>query len=194
MSGPHPLGPDDHGGGQPHGALAKAQQGVNRPSTISYAEKVSGNGGREKKNILDIVMERRDNTVNFNLTKDELAKLIFRKMSMKQTDVLKIDTAGFGRIQIELVPTVKPEDFINLPVFDIKVGVRTKFYRPHHRKDTLVTLSWLDLETPDNLVLHVLSHFGKIKSSVQWCKIKQIDNESDLAKLLNNVMSGERQV
>ena len=160
----------------------------------SYAGKVAGKTGREKRNILNVVLERRDTLINFNLTKDELAKLLLKKMKIKPADILKIDTSGFGKIQIELVNSVKPEDFVDLPVFDIKDGLRTKFYRPHHRKDTLVTLSWLDLETPDNLVLHILSHFGKIKSNVQWCKIKQEEDESALAKQLNSIMSGERQV
>jgi hypothetical protein len=56
-----------------------------------------------------------------------------------------------------------------------------------------VTISWLDLETLDELVHHVFSHFGTVKSSVKWCKIKEQEDESEEAKLINN-NSGERQV
>ena len=42
--------------------------------------------------------------------------------------------------------------------------------------------------------VHVLNHFGKIKSNVKWSKIKQEEGDSDLAKLLDNILSGERQV
>ena len=86
------------------------------------------------------------------------------------------------------------ENLINIPAFDIKEGLRTKFYRPHHRKDTLVTVNWMDLETPDEFLIHVLSHFGKFKSGVSWCKIKPEENESEQARLLNNILSGERQI
>ena len=64
------------------------------------------------------------------------------------------------------------------------------YYFPHHRKETLVTISWLDLETPDELLIHVLNHFGKVKSNVMWSKMKQEESDGDLEKLLNNILSG----
>ena len=140
MSGPHPLGPGGQGGGHPPGIPPSANSKEQQASTTSYAAKVTGKGGREKLNILDIVMERKDNSVSFNLSKEELAKLLFRKLQINPNDVLKIDTSGFGKIQVEFGKKVKPEDFINLPAFDIKEGVRTKFYKPHHRKEILVTI------------------------------------------------------
>ena len=78
-----------------------------------------------------------------------------------------------------------------LPAFEIQDGLRTKFFKPHHRKDALVTISWLDLETPDGLINHVFSHFGAMKSNIKWCKIKPENEESEEAKLLNNVLSGD---
>ena len=108
-----------------------------------------------KLNILDIFLERRDTRINFNLSKEELAKLLFSKMKINPGDILKIDTAGFGKIQIELKTHVKPEKFENLPVFTVSDGLSTKFYKPHHRKESLVTVSWLDLETSDEDLLHL---------------------------------------
>ena len=90
--------------------------------------------------------------------------------------------------------TVRLEKFTDLPVFDIREGLRTKFYRPHHREDTLVKISWLDLETPDELLLHILSFFGNPKSGVQYCTMKEEEGESELAKLLNDIPNGDRQV
>ena len=90
---------------------------------------------RVKLNVLDIFLERRDNSINYNLSKEELAKLLFKKMSIDPKFVLKIDTSGFGKINVELTNNVNPESMINLPAFDIRDGLRTKFYRPHHRKD-----------------------------------------------------------
>ena len=154
-------------GGEP-----KAPPDKTAGNGASYANKVSGKkaGERSKLNVLDIFLERRDNSINFNLSKEELAKLVFKKMVIDPKHCVKIDTSGFGKIHVELISSVNPESMINLPAFDIRDGLRTKFYRPHHRKDALVTINWLDIETPDSLVMHVLSHFGKIKSNVMWSK------------------------
>ena len=130
----------------------------------TYASKVTGRRNeRMKLNDLDIFLERKDNTISYNLSKEELAKLVFKKMAIDPKFVLKVDTSGFGKIHVELTNNVSPESMTNLPAFDIRNGLRTKFYRPHHRKDTLVTINWLDIETPDIPVTHILSHFGKIK-------------------------------
>ena len=115
-------------------------------------------------------------------------------MKIDPKKVIKIDTAAFRTIHVEFTQDIEPETFTNLPAFEICDGLRSKVYRPHHRKDTLVTISWLDLETPDELVSHVFSNFGTLKSNIQWCKIKQESEESEESKLLNNILSGERQV
>ena len=120
-----------------------------------------------KLNVLDVYLDRKYNSVSYNLSKEELAKLLFKKMTIDPKSVVKVDTSGFGKIHIEFASNVNLETMMNLPVFDIRKGLRTKFYRPHHRKYTLVTINWLDIETPDSLVSHVLGHFGKLKSNVQ---------------------------
>ena len=139
------------------------------------------------------MFERKDDSINYNLTKEKLSKLLFKKMKLEPKNIVKIDTSAFRTIHVELASDIDPESFIELPTFEIRDGLRTKIYRPHHRKDTLVTVSWLDLETPDELVFHVFSHFGKMKSNIQWCKMKQENDESEEAKLLNIILCGERQ-
>ena len=176
----------------------------NRPNQIqptipksggsSYAKIAGGGSGiRKKLNILDIVFERKDEGVSFNLSKAELSRLLFRKMKIDPKNIIKIDTSGFKKVLIELAQQIDPETFVNLPSFDIREGLRTKLYRPHHRKDTLVTVNWLDIETTDEFISHVFSHFGQLKSNIQWCKIKEVENETPEEKALNNILSGDRQ-
>ena len=183
---------------RPHDPGDASDQSADRGGggRVSYAARVSGGGGLRKKklNVLDIFLDRRNQEISFTLTKEELAKLLFKKMKIQSNQISKIDTSAFGKIHIEMKQNVKLEKFINLPVFDIREGLRTKFYRPHHREDTLVKISWLDLETPDELVLHILSFFGNPKSGVQYCTIKEEEGESELAKLLNDIPNGDRQV
>ena len=88
--------------------------------------------------------------------------------------------------------SVNLETMIDLPTFDIRKGLRTKLYRPHYRKENLVKVSWLKLETSDELVHHVFSHFGKLKSNIQGCKIQPKEGESELEKMLNNIEAEER--
>jgi len=63
----------------------------------SYAKITEGNIGRKKLNVMDIMLERRDNSVSFNLSKEELAKLLFEKMKLNPKEVRVIDTLGLVR-------------------------------------------------------------------------------------------------
>ena len=168
---------------------------VQGAGALTYASRVAGKqaNGRKKLNVLDIMLEKNTNRSNFNMSKEELSRLLFKKMKIDPKNVLKVDTSGFGKIFVELTDNINPENFGNLPAFDINEGLRVKYYKPHHRKESLITINWLDLETPDELLIHVFNHFGNVKSNVKWSKIKQEEGDSDMAKPLNNIMSGERQ-
>ena len=194
--GGYHKGLDDQGGGGGDDNQAGTVQNEQGQGPSSYASLVAGKQrkGRKKLNILDVMLERRDNTVNFNLKKDELARLLFKKMKLDPKNILKIDTSGYGKIHIEFKDGVAVDGFTNLPAFDIRDNLRVKYYTPHHRKETLVTISWLDLETPDEMLVHVFNHFGKVKSNVMWSKMKQEESDGELEKLLNNILSGERQL
>ena len=160
--------PPDGGGGVQG---VQPRQGVG----TSYAGRVVGKQAtaRKKLNVLDIMLERRDNRVNFNMSKEELSRLLFRKMKLDPKNIRKIDTSGFGKLLIELTDNIDPDSFAHLPAFDIHEGLRVKYYKPHHRKETLVTINWLDIETPDELLTHVFNHFGQVKSNIKWSKINQ---------------------
>ena len=113
---------------------------------------------------------------------------------MSLTLIVKLGPSStFGVIKIHLADNVNPDMFSNLPSLEIKPGLRTKFCRPHHRKDVLVTVSWLDMETPNELLYHLFSHFGKVNSSIADCVYKKNEKDSDLASLLDGVPNGERQ-
>ena len=155
MAGPNDLAPPGGGVSEGGGGVPAANGDQDGRVKMIYANKVSGlkPGERPKLNVLDIFLERKHDTVSFRLSKDDLAKLLFKKIRLDPMKVLKIDTPGFGKIHIEMDKSVQVESLINIRSFDIKDGLRTKFYRPHHHKDTLVTVSWIDLETPDEFLI-----------------------------------------
>ena len=103
--------PLDTGGG---GGNVGLQDGLGGVGGVSYASKVGGGmdgkarRARTKLNVLDIYLERRSNDINFNLSKEELSKLVFKKMRIQAKQVIKIDTSAFGKIHIELDKIVKP--------------------------------------------------------------------------------------
>ena len=63
------------------------------PDKTTYAVKAGGNApgqkGKRKLNVLDIILERRAKEVDFNLSKDELGKLLFQKLKLKPEYVIK---------------------------------------------------------------------------------------------------------
>ena len=97
------------GGGVPPD---RVQHGQGR-GTGTYAN-IAGNQvlGRKKLNVLDIMLERKDNSISYNLSKEELSKLLFKKMKLDPKSTMKIDTAGFGKIHVELKNEV---NFANTP-------------------------------------------------------------------------------
>ena len=189
--------PLDRGGGAGRQQNGQVHGSLSRPGgAVSYAGRVAGKQAnrRKKLNVLDIMLKPRDNRTSNNMNKEELSNYLFSKMKLDPKTVLKIDTSGFGQVNIELTDTINPESLVDLPAFDIHEGLRVKYDKPHHRKEYLVTIHWMDLEIPDELLVHVLGHFGNIKTNIRWSKIKQEEGYSDLAKLLNNIFSGERQI
>ena len=105
-------GVDDEvqGGVNNHNNGASSSYGVNSHSQnksgvpnnkISYARTVTGNiKGRDKLNILDIILERKDRSFSYNLTKDELAKLLIKKMKLSPAEIRKIDMTASKRARL----------------------------------------------------------------------------------------------
>ena len=122
----------DTGGGGGDKVQQSAGNHGHGQGAVSYAGLVAGKqpNGRKKLNILDIMLERRDNTVNFKLKRDELAKLLFIKVKLDPKSKLKIDTAGYGKIHAEFKDNVQIEGLVNLPAFDFRDNLRVKYYTP----------------------------------------------------------------
>ena len=79
------LRPHDPGDAHSHSACGDGR------GRMTYAAKAGGGVVKKKKklNVLDIILERRNQEISFTLSKEELAKLLFRKMQIQATQVLK---------------------------------------------------------------------------------------------------------
>ena len=82
MVGPDgPPPPGGQGSARHDQAQEIPQEG--QASKATYASKVTGSRNeRIKLNVLNVYLDRKDNIVNFNLSKEELAKLLFKKMAI----------------------------------------------------------------------------------------------------------------
>ena len=119
MVGPAGLPPPDEGPPRENGlhqsGAGVIQQG-NRAVQDTYASKVTGKRTeRTKLNILDMFLERKDSSVSYNLSKEELAKLLLKKMAIDPKFIIKVDTSGFGKLHIEMTNNINPESMSNLP-------------------------------------------------------------------------------
>ena len=67
----------------------------------SYANKVGkGVKKRKKLNILDILLERKDVTIDYNLKKEELSKLLFKKMKMSRLTLQHLEPSMWNLLQM----------------------------------------------------------------------------------------------
>ena len=48
---------------------------------------------RMKLNVLDVYLDRKYNSVRYNLSKEELAKLLLKKMTIDPKSAVKVDTS-----------------------------------------------------------------------------------------------------
>ena len=46
-----------------------------------------------KLNVLDVYLDRKYNSVSYNLSKEELAKLLLKKMTIDPKSAIKVDTS-----------------------------------------------------------------------------------------------------
>ena len=86
--------------------------GTTGPGPVSYSNITSGRRPRQKRNILEIILERDDRSINYRMSKEELGKLLFGKMKLAQSDVLGIDTSSrFGAVCVTLRDGVPPQKY-----------------------------------------------------------------------------------
>ena len=118
---------------------------------------------RLKRNILEIFIEKEEEETELVLNQNVVARLL---------DSLKMNTAtemeGFQTkytkngavIQVWCVQGVNIEKFCRQENIQVSRGVFARSIRPAGRRDVTVTVSGLNWNTPDSLVIEYLKRFG----------------------------------
>ena len=116
------------GNGPGHGSFSKA----------TYVGIASLNTSvRDKKNLLEIRLERSEQNVNFNLNQVELDHLLTR-LGIDGSHFLGVSCCpeGKGIVYVTLHPTVNIQRFLNKnECFVLKEGIRTGIIRPAGSKE-----------------------------------------------------------
>ena len=122
---------------------------------------------RDKKNLLEIRLQRSDFNVNFKLFQPELDHLL-SKLGIDSSNFLGISCCpeGKGVVYVTLHTSVNIQRFLNKSeCFELKQGIRTGFIRPAGKKEQCVTISGLHPNTKDQAVVKYLSAHGKVSTT-----------------------------
>ena len=150
-------GPPGQGGGGPDGLKKSSYVGIASLNTSV----------RDKKNLLEIRLERSDFEVNFSLTQVELDHLLTR-LGIDGSHFTGVSCCpeGKGVVYVTLHPSVNIQRFLNRSeCFELKQGIRTGIIRPAGKKEQSVTISGLHPNTKDQAVVKYLSAHGKVSTS-----------------------------
>ena len=135
---------------------------------VSYSGIASLNTSvRDKKNLLEIRLERNDVGVNFNLNQTELDFLLTR-LGIDSSHFTGVSCCpeGKGVVYVTLHPTVNIQRFLcKSECFVLKPGIRTGIIRPAGKKELSVTISGLHPNTKDQAVIKYLSAHGKVSTT-----------------------------
>ena len=143
-------------------------QGLDGQARSSYVGIASLNTSvRDKKNLLEIRLERADYNVNFNLTQAELDHLL-RRLGIDSSHFIGVSCCpeGKGVVYVTLHPSVNIQRFLTKnECFELKQGLRTGIIRPAGKKEQAVTISGLHPNTKDQAVVKYLAAHGKVSTS-----------------------------
>ena len=140
-------------------------QGATKSSYVGIAS--LNTSVRDKKNLLEIRLDRCDFSVNFNLSQVELDHLLTR-LGIDSSHFTGVSCCpeGKGVVYITLHPSVNIQRFLNKSeCFDLKKGIRTGIIRPAGKKELSVTISGLHPNTKDQAVVKYMSAHGKVSTT-----------------------------
>ena len=136
--------------------------------TNSYADRAKMNvrfDQRLKRNVLEIEVEKIDVRDEMFLSQEAIAKLLHTiGMDINtQVEGYQVNYGGkTGKIAVLCKTGVDLDRFCRQESFQVCKGIVTKNIRPAGRKDTTVTVSGLDFNTPDTLVQEYITKFGGV--------------------------------
>ena len=162
--------PDDSGGGHHHHAATQQPH--------SYSDKLKLNlrkSERLKRKVLEVTLET-EKGVNLNIEDKDIAKLASRiGIDIRSQLEGYQPCPGYSRkILFWFKDNVNIDNFCKDEVFKVSEGIRTGYIRPMDRKEVIVQICGLNINTPDSLVIEYLNKHGRVtKNEVIYEKVKE---------------------
>ena len=149
-------------------------------AAINYAQVAAGvrnrnvgnDGSSTKTYRLSLELVSFDNSRNYAVNHDELARLLFEKIRIPGGDcILGYDSNEQQYIHLDIDERVNPESLNLTDGFVIRQGLRMNPIRPVVQ-DTLVKLFWTPMNMDNEEIKKVLEMFGTVTSDVEYTKFK----------------------
>lgn len=148
----------DPGGGPNHGGGLHPTYAERLKTNVNYDQRL-------KRNVLEVVLERIDRDAEMVLDEQCVARLL-RSIGMDvETQVEGYQIHHHGRssmISVWAMKGLNLERFCKEEGITVTKGIMTGRIRHAGRKDVTVTISGLDFNTPDTLILEYIKKFGGI--------------------------------
>ena len=161
----------------------------------SYSDAVKSDESHSQMlKCLKISLLKLDESENFNLTGDELARLLLDNFKIPHSLIVGVDTSFHRRIKVWMKPESDVEQYKTTKAFWIRDGLRTQ---PNRR---LSYECWLrcfrtPLEMQDEDIASYLAPFGKVLKIENRCIASDNSMKNEKYRsLLSHVKSGDRNI
>ena len=175
--------PHDPGGGDTPGLTQSYSKMVqNKPSPPQMLK------------CLKISLFKHDEDDNYNLTGDELARLLLDNFKIPHNLIEGVDTSYYRRLKVWMKPQSDIEKYKTTKAFWIRDGLRTQ---PNKRVSHECWLRCFrtPLEMRDEEIAKYLAPFGKVLKMENRCIISDSTTKNEKFKeLLSHVKSGDRNI
>ena len=190
---PDPQGQQapDHGDQQPQGPPGPpGPQG--QPQSFADA---AGRNSKQSSKYIYLHLHREDRNISFTLSRKEKAALVFRRLKLHPSQIIRIEMCKFEVIRIEVVSTVNVENYKTTAAMQIIPGLKVKPMK-ELKRSTRIKVCWVQSEVPNKEIVSVLSMYGKVVSEPEDLYFElspEEENDSELVGM-KSIKNGERAV
>ena len=133
--------------------------------------------------------------IPYTLTPSELANLIYNKLGFPKFGVIKqIDLSPMKSIRVRIAGNYPFEQHLNAEAIEIRDGLRMLPMK-EFKRERIVKITRVPVETPDEEVVKTLSMFGEIVEKPKFSMMEIKETELDeLTKLLSQIPTSDREV
>ena len=142
-----------------------------------------------KKIVLNLSKD--DDAISWNVSRDELSKLVYEKMGIPEGKIDAIDDSMFKKIVVYLKPGVDNNDYLTTSTYLVRPGLKVE---PTRAMDGLVAVRifWTAFDLDNGEIKNALSFFGDVVGEIEYMNFGK--GNTSVSDKLRNVKTGNRVV